>query len=249
MDVVRIDHEADAEGDPGPPADGGSWRWLERAAPWVPITILVASATVAILLRVRVGGSGLSAVMWATALLTAGSVAARFPGHAVLALIFLVPVVPYFRFETWLGKLLLFVLTAGVLVGVSLSAKSSWSQLLRDRRRNLATPVLAFAGVLAVSVVVGPAPTKPVSRDGDGKHLDRKLPVQRLGRAPATEHTPDTAQWWLSHRSGLWLGAAGITGQREGRERSASRKRDCSRRFPSDQRLESGRRLRPGFRA
>lgn len=154
VDVVRIDHEADAEGDPGPPADGGSWRWLERAAPWVPITILVASATVAILLRVRVGGSGLSAVMWATALLTAGSVAARFPGHAVLALIFLVPVVPYFRFETWLGKLLLFVLTAGVLVGVSLSAKSSWSQLLRDRRRNLATPVLAFSGVLAVSVVL-----------------------------------------------------------------------------------------------
>ena len=223
VDVVRIDHEADAEGDPGPPADGGSWRWLERAAPWVPITILVASATVAIILRVRVGGSGLSAVMWATALLTAGSVAARFPGHAVLALIFLVPVVPYFRFETWLGKLLLFVLTAGVLVGVSLSAKSSWSQLLRDRRRNLATPVLAFAGVLAVSVVLVLLQRSPFLATVTGSIWIGSYLSSGWGRAPATEHTPDTAQWWLSHRSGLWLGAAGITGQREGRERSASR--------------------------
>ena len=134
--------------------EAGSVRWVEHVAPWLPIGMLVVSAAVAILLRVRVGGGGLSALMWVAALLAVGFTAARWPGRALLALVFLVPAVPYFRFDTWLGKLLPFVIATATLVGVSLSPETSWSQLLRDRRRHLAAPVLGFTAILGVSVVL-----------------------------------------------------------------------------------------------
>ena len=116
--------------------------------------MLVVSTTVALILRLRVEGGGISAVLWPTALLAAGLASARWPVRAIVSLLFLLPVTPYVRYETWLGKSLPAVFSAAVLVGVALSHASTWSRLLRDRRGRLATPILTFAAILAMSIVL-----------------------------------------------------------------------------------------------
>ena len=116
--------------------------------------MLVASACVAFILHGREVGTGFSALAWVATLLAAGLAASRSPARGLMALVFLLPVAPYVRYDTWLGKDLPSVITAAVLVGVALSPDAQWNQLLRDRRRSVATPLLAFAALLAVSVVL-----------------------------------------------------------------------------------------------
>ena len=129
-------------------------RWLKRVAPWLPIAMLVVSASVTFILYSLQLGAGLSALGWVAASLAAGLAAARSPGRTLMALVFLLPVVPYVRYDTWLGKDLPFVIATAVLVGATLSPKAHWNQLLQDRRRYVATPILVFAALLAVSVVL-----------------------------------------------------------------------------------------------
>lgn len=132
----------------------GNDRWPVRLVLWLPVALVAAAAGVDVILRMRVGGAGFDALLWTAALCAAAGIATRSPGRAVLLLIFLLPCVPYLRYDTWPGKALPPALAGGVLAGVALSRTVSWSQLLRDRRRNLALPVLAFATVLAVSILL-----------------------------------------------------------------------------------------------
>ena len=70
----------------------------------------------------------------------------------MLALICLLPIVPYLRYDAWLGKSLPAVFATAVLAGASLNSRASWSGLLRDARHRVATPTLAFTAILAVSI-------------------------------------------------------------------------------------------------
>ena len=99
-------------------------------------------------------GNVLSALWWTATAVSAGLIGSLFPNRALVALVFLLPVAPYVRYDTWLGKELPFVIAAAVLVGVTLSPETHWSRLLRDRRRHIATALLAFAALLAASVVL-----------------------------------------------------------------------------------------------
>ena len=127
---------------------------LKHIAPWLPLALIVFSVSTALLLRGGTSGNVLSAVWWTAVTMSAGFIGSRLPGRALVALAFLLPVVPYVRYDTWLGKELPFVIAAAVLVGVTLNPETSWTRLLRDRRRHIATPVLAFAALLAASAVL-----------------------------------------------------------------------------------------------
>lgn len=131
-----------------------STRRLKDIAPWLPIALFVFAASTALLLRGGTSSNVLSAVWWTATTVSAGLIGARLPGRALVAIAFLLPVAPYVRYDTWLGKELPFVLAAAVLVGVTLSPETSWTRLLRDQRRHIATPVLAFAALLTASVVL-----------------------------------------------------------------------------------------------
>lgn len=131
-----------------------STQRLKHIAPWLPIALVVFSASTALLLRAGTSGNVLSAVWWTATAVSAGFIGARLPGRALVALVFLLPVAPYVRYDTWLGKELPFVIAAAVLVGVTLSPETYWTRLLRDQRRHIATPVLAFAALLTASVVL-----------------------------------------------------------------------------------------------
>lgn len=136
------------------PTKAATTRWLTVVAPWLPIVMLVVSASVAFILAGRVVDGGQSAVWWVSASVAVGLAAARSPGGGLLLLVFLLPAVPYVRYDTWLGKELPTVIAAAVVVGAALNPAARWGQLLRDARRQVATPVLAFAAVLAVSTVL-----------------------------------------------------------------------------------------------
>ena len=136
------------------PTKAATTRWLTVVAPWLPIVMLVVSASVAFILAGRVVDGGQSAVWWVSASVAVGLAAARSPGGGLLLLVFLLPAVPYVRYDTWLGKDLPTVIAAAVVVGAALNPAARWGQLLRDARRQVATPVLAFAAVLAVSTVL-----------------------------------------------------------------------------------------------
>ena len=131
-----------------------STRRLKYIAPWLPIAVVVFAASTAVLLRSGSAGNVLSAVWWTATGVSAGLIGALFPNRALVALVFLLPVAPYVRYDTWLGKELPFVIATAVLVGVTLNPEIHWSRLLKDRRRHIATPVLAFAALLAASVVL-----------------------------------------------------------------------------------------------
>ena len=136
------------------PTKAATTRWLTVVAPWLPIVMLVVSASVAFILAGRVVDGGQSAVWWVSASVAVGLAAARSPGGGLLLLVFLLPAVTYVRYDTWLGKDLPTVIAAAVVVGAALNPAARWGQLLRDARRQVATPVLAFAAVLAVSTVL-----------------------------------------------------------------------------------------------
>ena len=129
-------------------------RLAETLAPWIPIAMLVASTAVAFTLRGRESGLGLSALAWFTVALAVGLASTRWPASALTGLVFLIPITPYFRYDTWLGQALPLVIAAPLLVGVALNSKTAWSRLLRDRRRSVATAVLTFSALLSVSVVL-----------------------------------------------------------------------------------------------
>ena len=123
-------------------------------APWLPIAMLLASVAVTLILRVRVGGFGLSCASWASSLLLVGLASVRWPAYALSALVCLLPVAAYLRYDTWLGKSSDSLFSAVILVGVALSRDLNWRVLLRGRQRQVAVPTLAFSAVLGLSVAV-----------------------------------------------------------------------------------------------
>ena len=140
---------------------GGEWDVARRTeqtlaylAPWTPIAILLASTSIAFVLRSQEFGGGLTALAWVSAATAAAVAGARSPDRALIALVFLLPITPYFRYDTWLGQALPSVILAAVLVGVALSSEANWGQLVRDRRRPVSTPVLTFAALLGVSTLL-----------------------------------------------------------------------------------------------
>ena len=140
---------------------GGEWDVARRTeqtlaylAPWTPIAILLASTSIAFVLRSQEFGGGLTALAWVSAATAAAVAGARSPDRALIALVFFLPITPYFRYDTWLGQALPSVILAAVLVGVALSSEANWGQLVRDRRRPVSTPVLTFAALLGVSTLL-----------------------------------------------------------------------------------------------
>ena len=151
---MPIDDETDMAQVPDIPVVVSAARWLKRLAPWLPITMLVVSVIVNVILQIRVGGGGFSVLWWMVALLVSVLAGTKTPGLALLVLVFLLPVMPYFRYDVWPGKSLPSLIGAAVLIGVAFSSRASWSGLLRDRRQDIAIPVLSFAALLALSTMM-----------------------------------------------------------------------------------------------
>ena len=129
-------------------------RLLEGLAPWIPIAMLVALVGIAFYLRAQELGTGIGAVAWLGVAVASGLTGTRLPSHTLTALVVVLPIAPYLRYDTWLGQALPGVIAASVLVGVSLSPATAWGQMLRDQRRAIAMAVLTFAVLLAVSLVL-----------------------------------------------------------------------------------------------
>jgi len=129
-------------------------RLVRHYSPWIPMVMVAASTGVIFLLQSREFGKGFSVVIWLTVAVASGLAGAWSASRALMALVFLLPALPYFRYDTWLGKGLPPVIAAGVLLGVALNAQSAWSGLLQDHRRPIATAVLTFCALLSVSCVL-----------------------------------------------------------------------------------------------
>ena len=129
-------------------------RLLEGLAPWIPIAMLVALVGIAFYLRAQELGTGIGAVAWLVVAVASGLAGTCLPSHTLTALVVVLPIAPYLRYDTWLGQALPGVIAASVLVGVSLSPATAWGQMLRDQRRAIAMAVLTFAALLAVSLVL-----------------------------------------------------------------------------------------------
>ena len=133
---------------------GPATRFLEKAAPWAPIILLALGAAIVFLLQRREFGLTLGTAAWAGAAGVACLAATRAPGRALTALVFALPILPYLRYDTWLGQALPGVLAAAVLIGTAVSPQVAWSRILRDHRRAIAVGVLAFSAMLGVSLVM-----------------------------------------------------------------------------------------------